>query len=160
MERLWAPWRGEYVTAAAPDGDGCFLCDAATGDSAQLVVASDAATVTLLNRYPYNPGHLLVAPRAHLPDLLAAGDDTAASLMVAARRAMRALVEAMGPDGFNAGVNQGAAAGASVEHVHLHVVPRWSGDTNYMPVVGQTKVLPESLDRTAARLRDAYAAMD
>ncbi|HSP66034.1 MAG TPA: HIT domain-containing protein, partial [Candidatus Deferrimicrobium sp.] len=138
-------------------GADCFLCAAASaGAEGELVVGHDGATVTLLNRYPYNSGHLLVAPRAHLPDLLAAGDDDAAALMVAARRAMRALQLALRPDGFNLGVNQGEAAGASIEHAHLHVVPRWSGDTNYMPVVGATTVLPELLQDTARRLREAF----
>ena len=159
MERLWAPWRGEYVTSGAAGGS-CFLCEAASGAAVDLVVAVDGATVTLLNRFPYNPGHVMVAPREHVPDLLVAGDEVAAALMHAARRAMRALVDAMRPDGFNLGVNHGVASGASVEHVHLHVVPRWSGDTNFMPVVGQTKVLPESLEQTAARLREALSAPD
>ena len=138
---------------------GCFLCACAAGQDDQLVVARDATTVTMLNRYPYNTGHLMVAPLEHVPDLLAAGDDAAAGLMVAARRAMRALQDAMDPDGFNVGINHGSAAGASIEHVHLHVVPRWGGDTNYMPVIGRTKVLPELLGETAARLRTAFAAL-
>jgi ATP adenylyltransferase len=137
----------------------CFLCAAASGEDEDLVVAGDGATVTLLNRYPYNTGHLMVATRGHVPDLLAAGDEEAAALMVAARRAMRALAAAMGPDGFNVGVNHGSAAGASVEHLHLHVVPRWGGDTNYMPVIGATKVLPELIGDTAVRLRAAFAAL-
>ncbi len=147
--------------SAAGSEAGCFLCAAAsTSDDDELVVARDDATVTLLNRYPYNTGHLLVAPRQHLRDLLAAGDEVAATLMVAARRAMRAVQLAMSPDGFNVGVNHGSAAGASIEHVHLHVVPRWSGDTNYMPVIGATKVLPELIEETAARLRTSFAALD
>ncbi|MDQ6846731.1 MAG: HIT domain-containing protein [Candidatus Dormibacteraeota bacterium] len=138
---------------------GCFLCAAASGEDDKLVVAHDATTVTMLNRYPYNTGHVMVAPIAHVPDLLGAGDGGAAALMVAARRAMRALQAAMNPEGFNVGVNHGSAAGASIEHVHLHVVPRWGGDTNYMPVIGRTKVLPELLEETAARLRPAFAAL-
>jgi ATP adenylyltransferase len=138
---------------------GCFLCAAASGEDDDLVVERDGATVTLLNRYPYNPGHVMVATRAHVPDLLAAGDDGASALIVAVRRAMRALQAAMEPEGFNVGVNHGSVAGASVEHVHVHVVPRWGGDTNFMPVVGDTKVLPELLEQTAAKLRAAYAGM-
>jgi ATP adenylyltransferase len=159
MERLWAPWRGSYVTNAGAQG-GCFLCAAARGEDDSLVVARDQATVTLLNRYPYNPGHLMVAPIAHVSDLLAAGDDGAAALMVAVRRSMRALQAAMGPDGFNVGLNHGAPAGASVEHLHVHVVPRWAGDTNFMPVVGGTKVLPELLEQTAVRVRAAFSALE
>jgi ATP adenylyltransferase len=159
MERLWAPWRGGYVSSAG-SGDACFLCAAAVGGGDDLVVAGDATTITLLNRFPYNTGHLLVAPVEHVHDLLAAGDDGAAALMVGARRAMRALDLALSPDGFNVGVNHGASAGASIEHVHLHVVPRWRGDTNYMPVIGGTKVLPELLEETATRVRAAFSALD
>lgn len=159
MDRLWAPWRGVYVSDAGT-GAGCFLCAAAGGHEDPLVVAGDAGTVTMLNRFPYNTGHLMVAPREHVPDLIALGDAGAAALMVAARRAMRAVQRAMSPDGFNVGINHGAAAGASIEHVHLHVVPRWAGDTNYMPVVGATKVLPELLEETAARLRTAFDSFD
>jgi ATP adenylyltransferase len=158
MERLWAPWRGVYVTDAGSAGR-CFFCAAVSGENTELLVAQDAATVTLLNRFPYNPGHVMVAPRAHLPDLHAVGDDGAAALMVAARRAVEALQSAMRPAGFNLGVNLGDVAGASVEHVHLHVVPRWGGDTNFMPVVGTTKVLPESLEQSAEKLRAAYAKL-
>lgn len=146
--------------SSAGAGDGCFLCAAAGGRDDDLVVARDATTITLLNLFPYNTGHLLVAPAEHIHDLLAAGDDGAAALMVAARRAMRALDLALAPEGFNVGVNQGVSAGASVEHVHLHVVPRWRGDTNYMPVIGGTKVLPELLEETASRVRAAFNALD
>jgi ATP adenylyltransferase len=158
MERLWSPWRGAYVTNAGSPG-GCFFCAAASGEDTQLLVAQDSGTVTVLNRFPYNPGHLMVAPRAHVPDLLAAGDDDAAAMMLAARRALRALERAMQPNGFNLGVNQGDVAGASIEHVHMHVVPRWGGDTNFMPVIGETKVLPESLDQSAEKLRAAFAGL-
>ncbi len=157
MERLWAPWRGTYVSDGP--GGGCFLCAAANNPDAPLVVARDSTTVTLLNRYPYNPGHVMVAPHDHVVDLIAAGDEVAAAMIVAARRAMRAIAAVMAPDGFNLGVNHGTAAGASVGHVHLHVVPRWGGDTNFMPVVGQTKVLPETLEETAARLRTGFAGL-
>jgi ATP adenylyltransferase len=139
---------------------GCFLCAAASGEDGELVVARDGATVTLLNRYPYNPGHVMVASAEHVSDLFAAGDEGAAALMVSARRAMRALEAALRPGGFNLGINHGSAGGASVDHLHLHVVPRWDGDTNYMPVVGATKVLPELLEETAARLRAAFSELE
>jgi ATP adenylyltransferase len=159
MERLWAPWRNIYVSDTGST-HGCFLCAAATGEDDDLVVAREGPTLTLLNRFPYNSGHLMVAPVEHVGDLFAAGDDGAAALMVAARRAMRALAAALRPDGFNLGVNHGSAGGASVDHVHLHVVPRWGGDTNYMPVVSATKVLPELLEETAARLRAAFSELE
>jgi ATP adenylyltransferase len=139
---------------------GCFLCAAASGEDTELVVARDGSTVTLLNRFPYNPGHVMVASAEHVSDLLAAGDEGAAALMVSARRAMRALEAALRPDGFNVGINHGSAGGASVDHLHLHVVPRWGGDTNYMPVVSATKVLPELLEETAARLRVAFSELE
>ncbi len=157
MERLWAPWRGTYVSGAGVQ-EGCFLCAAASDADDPLVVARDEATVTLLNRYPYNPGHVMVAPRTHVRDLIAAGDTAAAMLMVAARRAMRVIAGVMQPDGFNVGVNHGGAAGASVAHLHLHVVPRWGGDTNFMPVVGRTKVLPQLLADTRLMLAGAWPA--
>lgn len=139
---------------------GCFLCAAASGEDTELVVARDGSTVTLLNRFPYNPGHVMVASAEHVSDLLAAGDEGAAALMVSARKAMRALEATLRPDGFNVGINHGSAGGASVDHLHLHVVPRWGGDTNYMPVVGATKVLPELLEETAARLRVAFSELE
>ncbi|HWF58684.1 MAG TPA: HIT domain-containing protein [Candidatus Dormibacteraeota bacterium] len=144
----------------AGSGDGCFLCAAASGEEDALVVSRDGSTVTLLNRFPYNPGHVMVATAEHVNDLLSAGDERAAALMVSARRAMRALEAALQPDGFNVGINHGRAGGASVDHLHLHVVPRWGGDTNYMPVVGNTKVLPELLEDTAAKLRAAFSELD
>jgi len=146
------------VTDAGSRG-GCFLCAAAGGGTTSLLVSGDGATVTVLNRFPYNTGHLMVAPRSHVADLLAAGDEVAAALMVAARRAMMALAAALHPDGYNVGVNHGGAAGASVDHLHLHVVPRWGGDTNFMPVVAETKVLPETLEATATKLRTAYEGL-
>ena len=156
VDRLWAPWRAAYV-ATGPAEAGCFLCAAAHDDTG--VVTRDAATVTVLNRFPYTTGHVLVAPRQHVADLDEAGDDVAAAVMVAVRRAMRIVTAALSPDGCNIGVNQGAVAGASVEHLHVHVVPRWSGDTNFMPVVGQTRVLPELLEETGRRLREAARSL-
>lgn len=158
MDRLWAPWRSSYVSAPGSPG-GCFFCAAAGGAETALTVARDDATVTLLNRYPYNPGHVMVAPHGHVADLIAAGDAVAGAIMVAGRRALRALTAALGADAFNVGVNHGDAAGASIDHLHLHVVPRWAGDTNFMPVVGDTKVVPEQLEDTAERLRAAYEAL-
>lgn len=148
------------MTDTQAPGVECFICAAALGATHELVVARDDLTVTLLNRYPYNTGHVMVAPKAHVADLLEAGDEGAAAVMIAARKAMRALQVAMRPEGFNLGVNHGPAAGASVTHVHLHVVPRWEGDTNFMPVVGDTKVLPEMLEQSAARIRAAFGELD
>ena len=150
-----------YVGSASEQRDGCFLCSAAAadGETAELVVDRGELTVTLLNRFPYSSGHLMVAPRRHTPDLPSLTDAEGAAAFLATRRALRALIAAMGPDGFNIGINHGLAAGASVEHFHQHVVPRWSGDTNFMPVVGDVKVLPEHIETTAQRLREAFAAL-
>ena len=106
----------------------------------------DELTFTLLNRYPYSSGHVMVVPLRHAPDLVSLSAEEGAAMFAATQRAIRALTEAMHPGGYNIGINQGAAAGASVEHVHLHVVPRWGGDTNFMPVLGDVKVLPEHLE--------------
>ena len=162
MKQLWAPWRMAYVGGEAPASSGCFLCDAVAGDddAATLVVDRAGSTITMLNRFPYNSGHVMVVPHRHVADPrdLTAGEG--AALFAATQRGFSALEAAMHPDGYNVGLNLGAAAGGSVEHLHLHVVPRWSGDTNFMPVIGDVKVLPEHLEATATRLREAYAALD
>jgi ATP adenylyltransferase len=148
-----------YVSSdsSAEDG-GCFICAAANEPASEtsLVVDRDALTLTLLNRYPYSSGHLMVAPLRHTADLVSLTPDEGAAVFAATQRAIRALTEAMHPGGFNMGVNQGAAAGASIEHFHLHVVPRWGGDTNFMPVLGDVKVLPEHLEATALKLRASF----
>lgn len=154
MERLWAPWRMQYLEESAPSG--CFFCAAAaSGDEARhLVVARDEHAVTMLNKFPYGHGHLLVAPRTHvaLPEDLA--DPAYDGLMHAVRQAARALRAAFSPEGMNVGMNLGRAAGAGVaDHCHWHLLPRWNGDTNFMPVIGDVKVMSEHLDATLARVR-------
>ena len=157
MERLWAPWRMQYVEDPAPPG--CFFCAAAvTDDEARLlVVARDAHSVTMLNKYPYGLGHLLVAPRAHVPSPEDLPDQAYDGLMHAVRRAARALRAAFSPEGMNVGMNLGRAAGAGVaEHCHWHLLPRWTGDTNFMPVIGDVKVMSEHLEATRTRVRAHY----
>ncbi|MCC6848942.1 MAG: HIT domain-containing protein [Deltaproteobacteria bacterium] len=156
MERLWAPWRMQYLADAPPPG--CFFCAAAESDEARLLVVARAPhAVTMLNKFPYGHGHLLVAPRAHV----AAPEDLAApaydGLMRAVRRAALALRAAFAPDGMNVGMNLGRAAGAGVaDHCHWHLLPRWNGDTNFMPVIGDVKVMSEHLEATLARIRAHY----
>jgi ATP adenylyltransferase len=148
-----------YVSSGPDPADGtCFLCDAANeqGSEASLVVDRDQLTLTLLNRYPYSSGHLMVAPLRHAPDLVSLTAGEGAAVFAATQLAIRAVTEAMHPGGFDIGVNQGAAAGASIEHFHLHAVPRWGGDTNFMPVIGDVKVLPEHLETTAVQLRASF----
>ena len=160
MKQLWAPWRMAYIEGAASPPDECFLCTAAAADAPDdaHVVEQTALTITVLNRFPYSSGHVMVVPRRHVPDILALTPDEGSAVFSGMHRAVEALDAAMNPGGYNIGINQGAVAGASVEHVHFHVVPRWGGDTNFMPVLADTKVLPEHLDATAAKLRAAYAS--
>jgi len=161
VRQIWAPWRMEYVGDSTPR-EGCVLCaiDAGGTDQEKHVVERAELTFTVLNLYPYSSGHLLVVPHRHAPDLTALTTSEGTAMFVGVRRAVRALQAALGPDGFNLGVNQGRIAGAGIaDHVHTHVVPRWDGDTNFMPVLADVKVLPEHLDRTAERLRAAYAEL-
>ena len=150
-----------YVGSESPRTSECFICDAIDGHGpdANLVVARPHDAVVMLNRFPYSPGHVLVAPTRHAHDLRDLSVEEGGALFTATQRTMRVIEMALAPDGFNLGLNVGAAAGASVEHVHVHVVPRWAGDTNFMPVLGDVKVIPEHLDATADRLREAFAAL-
>ena len=148
-----------YVSGSPSGNDGsCFLCAAANGDDPLVVDRSELAYV-LMNRYPYTSGHLMAVPVRHAAGVLALTPREGAAIFAATQRAIRALTDAMHPDGFNIGINQGSAAGASTEHVHVHVVPRWAGDTNFMPVLGDVKVLPQDLETTAANLREAFARL-
>ena len=163
MDRLWSPWRMEYVEAARPEppeSEACLFCDKlASGDdrAARILARTDRAFV-ILNAYPYNPGHLMVAPTRHVGDLEDLDPEEGAEATVLLQRSLRALRDVAGPDGFNVGVNLGRVAGAGVPgHVHWHLVPRWNGDTNFMPVIGETKVLAEALDRTYEKLRPRLA---
>ncbi|HZT91235.1 MAG TPA: HIT domain-containing protein [Gaiellaceae bacterium] len=150
---LWAPWRLEYVQQA-DELDRCPFCDP---EPELLLHAGDVLVV--LNKYPYSSGHLLVAPARHLPDFGALTDAEVVDVHRLAARGLDALRAEYGPHGFNLGWNIGRVAGAGVEdHVHLHVVPRWNGDTSFMPVLGDVKVLPEALRRTAERLRPHFTA--
>jgi ATP adenylyltransferase len=143
---------------------GCFLCRAAAAapeeDEANLVVYRGALGFLILNRFPYNSGHLMAAPYVHVGDLRALEPDVGHALFDLTRLGTSALAEEYRPDGFNVGLNLGTPAGAGVpDHLHVHVVPRWTGDTNFMPVLGGTKVLPESLDQTWTRLHRRLDAM-
>ncbi len=140
-------------------GNECFLCAAARGDEESLVVDRGTLAFTLMNRFPYTSGHLMTVPVRHAPDVLAMTADEGSAIFAATQRAIRVVTDVMHPDGFNIGINQGNAAGASTEHVHVHVVPRWAGDTNFMPVLGDVKVLPQDLATTAATLREAFARL-
>ena len=162
LERLWAGWRAAYVTGATTTPPGgpaeCLFCALASApDEEGLVVARSDLTFAVMNAFPYTSGHLMVAPFRHEAELEGLKADEAASAMDMTQRAVRALKTAYTPDGLNVGVNLGRPAGAGVPgHVHFHVLARWNGDTNFMPVVGQTRVLPELLEETYRRLRPRF----
>jgi len=157
MDRLWAPWRLSYVTAAQVPAPDCIFCNPSAGSDVDLVVLRGRAAYVILNLYPYNNGHLMVVPNRHLATLEALTADEQGELMQLARLSEMALHEAYRPQGINVGINLGKAAGAGIEnHLHIHLVPRWSGDTNFMTAVGQTRVLPEDLAATVTRLRPIF----
>ena len=158
MDVLWAPWRLAYVTAKGGPG-GCVLCRALeqAGEADSLVVHVAPLSFVVMNLYPYNSGHVMVAPRRHVGNLAGATQEELAEIMALTRRMESVLGEVYRPDGMNIGMNLGRAAGAGVpDHIHLHVVPRWNGDTNYMTVAGGTRVIPDDPVLAAARLREAF----
>ncbi len=164
MEHLHAPWRIEYILAPKrpASAESLFTAIAASSDDvANLVVVRERTCYAVLNRYPYNGGHLLVVPYRQTSDLADLTAEELRDLMLLTRRCVWALQRAMKPDGFNVGLNLGQVAGAGVvDHLHFHVVPRWNGDTNFMPVLANTSVVPEALEEVAARLRAALVEED
>lgn len=155
MERLWAPWRMEYITNADKT-EGCIFCKfpAETDDAKNLLLYRGEHSLLMLNAYPYSNGHLMVAPYRHTADLNDLEDPELLELTHLVRKAVNLLKETFHPDGFNVGVNMGRVAGAGIaDHVHIHVVPRWNGDTNFMPVLGDVRVIPESLQSVYQRLK-------
>ena len=162
MERLWSPWRMAYVSdpgGGSGPGTDCIFCAAlaSADDAASYVLHRGERTFVLLNAFPYNTGHLMIAPQRHMGELEGLDAGARSELIELTARATSILKGVMRPDGFNVGMNLGEVAGAGVPgHLHVHVVPRWSGDTNFMPVVGDTKVLPETLDQTYVKLRPAF----
>jgi ATP adenylyltransferase len=150
----------EYIQANKdePEDAGCVLCRIRDGEEEERVLARSDRGYVVLNKYPYNPGHLMVVPNRHVGDLEAFEDEESLDLQRLLRRAVKALREESAPHGYNIGLNLGRIAGAGLpDHLHWHVVPRWSGDTNFMPVVGQTRVMPELLAETARRLAPRFA---
>lgn len=155
MDHLWAPWRVEYIMMA--ETPGCFLCQKPKEDkdATNLVLYRGAKNFIILNSYPYNPGHLMIAPYRHVASLDALSEEESKEHFDLVKKSTQLLSEVVKPAGFNIGINLGRVAGAGiVDHVHTHVVPRWDGDTNFMPVVSQTKVLPEALASTYQKLKD------
>ena len=156
MESLHAPWRIEYILAPKPQLDTSLFTRIAqsSDDEANRVIVRDRTCFALLNTYPYNGGHLLIVPYKQVADFNGLTEDELADLWKLTRRCINALTQVMKPDGFNVGINLGKVAGAGIaEHLHIHVVPRWNGDTNFMPVLANTTVLPTALNEVAANLR-------
>lgn len=154
MKRLWAPWRMKYIQQG--EVEGCIFCDKPkeNRDKENLILWRGKTAFIMLNSFPYNPGHLMIAPFKHTADMYDLGEDELLEISQLLRYSVRLLTAEMNSDGFNLGVNLGRPAGAGIEdHLHWHVVPRWNGDTNFMPVIGETKVLPESLEATYEKLK-------
>ena len=160
MERLWSPWRHAYVTRDEREPAGCVFCHIDSPEAQALVLHTGRTAFVILNLYPYNGGHAMVVPTRHVATLAGLRDDELVEIARLTRLTEMALAEVYHPQGMNIGLNLGRPAGAGiVDHVHVHLVPRWNGDTNFMPVVGQVRVLPETLDTTAARLRPVLARL-
>lgn len=162
MERLYSPWRMEYLSGPRPEPGSCFLCDAvaSTDDAASLVVHRAERAIVVMNRYPYNSGHVMVVPRRHAGDLEGLEPTERAAIMELTTLAVAAIKAEMHPDAFNVGMNLGRAAGAGApDHLHSHVVPRWVGDTNFMPILGETVVLPEALEVTREKLARRFTGL-
>ncbi len=153
MEYLWAPWRIEYILRDKEEE--CIFCEKPrrNRDRDNLILYRGEHNLVMLNKYPYNPGHLMVAPYRHVAQLELLSDEELLEKMQLVRRCAEMLREEMKPDGFNIGMNLGKVGGAGIEeHLHIHIVPRWNGDTNFMPVIADTKSVPEALDDTYAKL--------
>jgi len=160
MEQLHAPWRIDYILAPKPKLDeSVFTNIAQSGDDvANLVIARDRTCYAVLNRYPYNGGHIMVVPYKQVPDFNGLTDEEVSDLWKLARRCINALTQVMKPEGFNIGINLGKVAGAGIlEHLHIHIVPRWNGDTNFMPVLANTSVVPQALEELGNQLRAVLA---
>jgi ATP adenylyltransferase len=157
MERLWSPWRLAYVTGASGPSADCIFCHTAEPGRDELVLVRGQLSYVILNLYPYNNGHLMVVPDRHVATLESSTPQERLELMRFTRHAEMALTEAYAPQGINVGINLGRPAGAGVlDHLHVHLVPRWNGDTNFMTVIGNVRVVPEDLSATARRLRPIF----
>ena len=157
MDRLWTPWRYSYVSAAGPDR-GCIFCEkaASSDDRGNYVLLRAERNFLILNLYPYTSGHLMIAPYEHMATLGEAPQETLHEMMRLTARAERALRQVYGPDGLNIGMNLGESAGAGIAgHIHMHVLPRWTGDGSFMTTVAETRVLPEALETTYERVKAA-----
>ena len=166
MKKLWSPWRSEYIdsfnTNSTPGG--CIFCEAfkqKVEEKNSLLVRKSRLTFTILNLYPYNNGHLMVVPNRHIDDLDKLTEEESNEVMRELRLAKLALAEVFNPHGFNMGANLGRASGAGIdEHLHFHIVPRWNGDTNFMPVLGEVKIISQDLMETKSKILKAYSRLN
>ena len=163
MDRLWAPWRMEFIldekAKSGEGGSGCVLCDLQKTDDGpdNLILCRGDLTFVVMNKYPYSNGHLMVVPLRHVGDFETLTGEEGSELFRMSQRCLAALREATKAHGFNVGLNLGKAAGAGIEpHLHLHIVPRWEGDHNFMPVLGDTRVIPEHIEATYETLRKSF----
>ncbi|HSP62695.1 MAG TPA: HIT domain-containing protein [Pyrinomonadaceae bacterium] len=163
MERLWSPWRHAYIAAAGAEmagGAGCILCEVhrnPADDEKNFIVRRASRNFVILNLYPYISGHMMIAPYDHLGEFHSAPKETTDEMMDLAKRCQAALSEVYHPQGFNLGMNLGRAGGAGIpDHIHLHIMPRWTGDTNFISTVGETRVLSEDLPTTYRKLREKF----
>lgn len=159
MDQLWAPWRSEYI--GANKKGGCIFCSAAAKTDDTLVLFNGSISLVMLNKYPYNSGHLLLAPVRHVGKLEDLSPEESIDIFRLLRHSTAVLTKVFNPEGFNIGMNLGSAAGAGIaEHLHMHVVPRWNGDTNFMPLLSETKVISEHLAATRAKLLHGFEKLD
>ena len=157
MERIWAPWRIEYIQMEKPEG--CILCDKPKedDDTSNYILYRGDKNFIIMNSYPYNPGHLMIAPYRHVANLEELSDEELHEHWQIVNRSLKILREVFNPGGFNIGINMGKVAGVGIEgHVHTHIVPRWQGDTNFMPVISDVRVIPEALAETYKKLKDKF----
>ncbi|HUX93607.1 MAG TPA: HIT domain-containing protein [Ignavibacteriaceae bacterium] len=165
MEKLWSPWRSQYIDSIKEkhSNKGCFLCEAAKVnpfDIENLLVYKGKFTFTILNLYPYNNGHLMVVPNRHLSDFTELTEEENNEIMLNLQKAQKALTDVFSPEGFNVGANLGKVSGAGIDdHIHFHIVPRWNGDTNFMPVLGEVKIISQDLFSTKKKLLEAYSKL-
>lgn len=154
MERIFAPWRIRYIES--PKYEGCIFCDfpKENKDEERLILYRGKSCFVIMNNYPYNPGHLMIAPYRHVASVEELNEEEALEMMKLSQKMVEVIKKAMNPDGFNLGINLGKVAGAGIEdHIHLHIVPRWNGDTNFMPVLADVKVIPEAIEDSYKKLK-------
>lgn len=165
MEKLWSPWRSKYIESFNSNSEksGCIFCEMLNFDvnsPDNLLVNKDTYTFTVLNLYPYNNGHLMIVPKRHLSDFTQLDKNESLEIMEKLQQAQQALIKVLNPHGFNIGANIGRVAGAGIEdHIHFHIVPRWNGDSNFMPVIGDVKVISQELSDTKTKLLKAYSEL-